>query len=697
MGDPIVIYDNIADRFLITEFYSNGFYVGVSKGPNPVTSGWWVYTFPTSSFPDYPKFSLWSDGYYITANKDQGSAGSSQVVFALERDKMLVGNTTALMIGFPLTGIVTSGFYSPLAFNVNGSNLPPAGNVPIVYMQDDSWSGVSTDHLKLWSVNVNWTTPANSTISSPQIINTQPFDGLFDGGSFSNIPQVSGSDMDCLQATIMFMAQYRRFPTYNTAVFNFVVDLNGADNYSGIRWFELRQPSAGGAWSIYQEGTYSQPNGHSAFSGNMCMDANGNIALAYTTVSTTLYPAFRYTGRYASDPLGTMTFAEQVIANGNQSDPSSRYGDYSQMTIDPTDDVTFWSIGEYFTGGTRKNHVGVFQFAPPVLTAQFSGTPTSICSGGTVTFTDQSIGSPTSWTWSFPGGTPSSYIGAAPPAITYAAAGTYDVTLTVSDGIDTDPETKTGYISVQNVIANFSGTPTSVVIGNTVTFTDNSSCNPTAWSWSFPGGTPATATGVGPHVITYNTLGTYDVSLTVTKAGSNDTELKTGYITVAPPEFNMTNGTVTTCTGNFYDSGGPSGNYANNENFTETFYPSTAGSMIRFTFNSFNTESGYDYLRIYNGTTTAAPLIGTYNGTTGPGTVTASNASGALTFNFTSDGSVTPAGWSASISVAIAPLFRRLPISQHPMFHLRFLLQLLLLIFRMVSLHRGHGPLHQIQ
>ena len=248
------------------------------------------------------------------------------------------------------------------------------------------------------------------------------------------------------------------------------------------------------------------PNGHSAFSGNMCMDVNGNIALAYTTVSTTLYPALRYTGSYASDPLGTMTFAEEVIANGNQSDPSSRYGDYSQMTIDPTDDVTFWSIGEYFTGGTRKNHVGVFQFAPPVLTAQFSGTPTTVCAGGTVTFTDQSLGSPTSWTWSFPGGTPSSYSGATPPPITYAAAGTYDVTLTVSDGIDTDPETKTGYISVQNVIANFSGTPTTVVVGNTVTFTDNSSCNPTAWSWSFPGGTPATATGVGPHVITYNTL-----------------------------------------------------------------------------------------------------------------------------------------------------------------------------------------------
>ncbi|MBK7172095.1 MAG: PKD domain-containing protein [Bacteroidales bacterium] len=116
------------------------------------------------------------------------------------------------------------------------------------------------------------------------------------------------------------------------------------------------------------------------------------------------------------------------------------------------------------------------------------------------------------------------------------------------------------------------------------------------------------------------------------------------------PTYNMTNAVITTCPGNFYDSGGASGAYLDSENYTETFYPSTPGNMIRFTFNSFETESGYDYLRIYNGTSTAAPLIGTYHGTAGPGTVTASNAAGALTFNFTSDGSVTKPGWSAGIS-----------------------------------------------
>ncbi|MBK9358779.1 MAG: PKD domain-containing protein [Bacteroidales bacterium] len=116
------------------------------------------------------------------------------------------------------------------------------------------------------------------------------------------------------------------------------------------------------------------------------------------------------------------------------------------------------------------------------------------------------------------------------------------------------------------------------------------------------------------------------------------------------PVFAMTNGSVTTCTGFFYDSGGASGAYLDSEGLTQTFYPATAGAMVRMVFNSFTTESGYDYLRIYNGTSTSATLIGTYNGTTGPGTVTANNASGALTFNFTSDGSVTRDGWEAAIS-----------------------------------------------
>ena len=363
-GDPIVMYDNFAERFVITQFTGapNGFLFAVCQGPDRVNDGWYTYEFPCgTTFPDYPKYSVWSDGYYITSNKNSGTAGTSDVVYVVDRTNMLIGNP-ATMQGFPLPGITTSGFFSPLGFNAGGSTLPPAGNAPIIYMQDDAWSGVSTDHLKIWNINVNWTAPGSSTISTAQQIPTAPFDGLFDGGSFSNLPQPSGGDIDALQATIMYMAQYRRFPSHNSVVLNFVVDLDGGDDLAGIRWYELRQANDGDPWTIYQEGTYAQPDGHSAFCGGIAMDVNGNIGLAYTVVSDTQVPGIRYTGRYASDPLGQMTLAEETIFDGSSSDPSTRYGDYAQMTMDPVDDKTFWHISEYFSGG-RRNRVGAFKIA----------------------------------------------------------------------------------------------------------------------------------------------------------------------------------------------------------------------------------------------------------------------------------------------------------------------------------------------
>lgn len=361
-GDPIVMYDAFADRFFISQFsFSNSFLVAVSQGPDPVNDGWYTYEFGVNSFPDYPKYSVWSDGYYVTANKNSGSAGTSEVVYAMEREKMLDGDPTAQMIGFPLPGITTSGFYSPLGFNINGSVAPPAGDAPICYVQDDSWGGVSNDHLKIWNINVNWDSPGSSDISTAQEVDTEDFDGLFDGGSFSNLPQPSGPDLDCLQATVMYMAQYMRFGSYNACVVNWVVDLDGGDDYAGIRWLELRQDNDGDDWYVYQEGTYVQPDGLSAFCGSIGFDINGNIGLGYSVVSDDEPPGLRFTGRYASDPLGEMTLEEGIIADGVQSDPSFRYGDYSQLTLDPADGCTFWFVGEHFNSGTRKNTVGAFK------------------------------------------------------------------------------------------------------------------------------------------------------------------------------------------------------------------------------------------------------------------------------------------------------------------------------------------------
>ena len=282
----------------------------------------------------------------------------------MERNEMLLGNSAQFAL-FPLPGLSTSGFYSPQFFNVCNADLPAAGNATVVYLQDDAWSGVSQDHLKLWTVNVDWDNISNSTISQPEEMSTTPFVSVFDGGSFSNRPQPSGPDIDVLQATVMNQAQFRRFSDHNSAVFNFVVDAEGSGELAAIRWYELRQTGDGEPWTLYQEGTYTSPyNGKDAFSGSMAMDAQGNIGMGYTTVSTSEKIAIYYTGRYANDPLGQMTVDETLIAQSNTNDPSNRLADYVHLTVDPSNDKTFWHIAEYFNGGSRTDVVGAFQIAP---------------------------------------------------------------------------------------------------------------------------------------------------------------------------------------------------------------------------------------------------------------------------------------------------------------------------------------------
>lgn len=375
LGDPIVLYDAAADRFIITEFDGSphGFNIAISQGSDPINDGWHVYTtgFGTggsggsgnAGFPDYPKFSIWSDGYYVTTN----IFGVGNQVFVMERDEMLQGNM-AQFVALPLPGILTGGFYSPQVFNVGNQTLPAVGNATVIYMQDDEWAGVSQDHLKLWTINVDWNNTSNSTISTAQQINTAAFTGVFDGSSnnFSNLTQPGGVDVDALQATISNQAQFRKFATHNSAVFNFVVDVAaGPDEQAAIRWFELRQANDSAPWTLFQEGTYAAPNNKHAWAGSMAMDSDGNIGMAYTSMGGTNAQriAINYTGRFASDSPGVMTINEELIAQGSANSPSIRYADYVHLTIDPNDDKTFWHIAEYFNPN-RRDVVGVFKIAP---------------------------------------------------------------------------------------------------------------------------------------------------------------------------------------------------------------------------------------------------------------------------------------------------------------------------------------------
>ena len=367
-GDPVVLYDRYIDRFVITQFTgftsgNNGFLFAVCQGSDPVNDGWYTYRFNTEYFPDYPKYSVWRDAYYITANKSFGN-----VVYAVERDKMSVGDDTAQIVGFNLPGVVENSdtIFAPLPMNSAGPNLPDEGTPGyIVYLQDDAWAGIDTDHLKIWEVNLDWDNTGNSTISPPTEIPTTPFDSFVASFGAGEVPQPgTGQKIDGITGVVSFMCNYWNYGSYNASTVNFNVDVNGDNGILGIRWFELRNSGAG--WNIHQEGTYAPDDGLYRFLGSMCMDINGNIGMGFNVGSETVYPSIRYTGRYANDPLGEMTIAEENIVSGEGvRDFLNRFGDYAQLTIDPTDNKTFWHAAEYVkANGKWSIRTAAFRIAP---------------------------------------------------------------------------------------------------------------------------------------------------------------------------------------------------------------------------------------------------------------------------------------------------------------------------------------------
>jgi hypothetical protein len=360
--DLTASYDNLAQRWVISYLYiGSGVRIAVSSGSNPLTSTWDVYLFPQIN--DYNKLSVWRDGYYITDNGQRD-------VWVIDRDAVLDGDSSANIQGFTISGVQGQGFTSAQVLNITNDVHPTTGGAPLVYMRDNGFGGVSQDAINIWTVNVDFDTPSNSDVSDPEVFtNVEPFINVFDGGSFANLAQpANGSSIDALQSTIMNPAQFRKFPTYNSALFNFVVDVEaGNPKRAGIRWYEFRQTTDGGPWSMEQEGTYTAPDGRHAWMGSMAMDNQGNIGMGYTTMAGPNTPnptqnrvSAAYTGRLSTDPSGVMTVEETIFGASTGNINGNRFGDYAKLDVDPNNDNEFWFITEYrFT-----NHVAVFKVAP---------------------------------------------------------------------------------------------------------------------------------------------------------------------------------------------------------------------------------------------------------------------------------------------------------------------------------------------
>jgi hypothetical protein len=371
-GDPIVVYDQFADRWLLSQFTAAGPQywdcVAISQTPDP-TGPYYRYAFITQPdpdlpggtfFPDYPKYSVWKDSYILTT-RDFGEIDEYGIsVYALEKNKMINGQAKARAVQFFLDSNLVS-------LNLIGDGLLPAdvdgkakpkndAYVPIVGTQDDDYVyGAEFDALNIFEMNVLWNSKPTADFRFAAQLPVAEFDSNFPcGPSRGCIPQPGITNPDQFIDILSYRQRptyrlaYRNFGTYETMVTNQSVE--ASPGMAGVRWYEIRRVN--GQYSLYQQGTYAPADGVHRWMGSAAMDWQGNIALGYSVSNATdVFPGIRYTGRLAGDPAGQMTLGEGVIINGTgvQRTLNSRWGDYTSLNVDPVDDCTFWYVNEYYT------------------------------------------------------------------------------------------------------------------------------------------------------------------------------------------------------------------------------------------------------------------------------------------------------------------------------------------------------------
>jgi len=526
-GDPVVLYDEQSDRWMATQFslpnYPSGpFYelVAISQTGDP-TGAWNRYAFEFDDMPDYPKFGIWPDGYYMSTHKFSGGswAGAGMTIF--ERDAMMAGDPDAQMVEFH----VGSGFYGVLAADFDGEILPPAGSPN--YLLD-----VGSNSLRMWEVSVDWETTTNSTMTGLGLLPTQPF-----STSGLNITQPgTGTTLDALSNMTMYRLQYRNFGDYEVLMTNHTV--NGGNGKAGVRWYELRKYDSD--WEIYQQGTYAPDDGDNRWMGSIAMNGNGDIALGFSVSGSSTYPSIRFVGQTSGAPLGLGVFDidETSILEGTKSQNGvSRWGDYACMSVDPSDDETFWFTTEYSNGGWDwKTQIASFGFMQ-IPVADFSADELLIPVGETVNFFDETSGIPSAWEWTFDGGTPATSTDENPDSILFDTEGTFNIKLIATNDLGTDTLIKEAYITTSYTImpeVEFVADKSSICVGDTIWFTDQTQYKPNQWLWTF---SPAGVTYVygtdqnsQNPVVVIDEAGVFDVTLEAWNLNGSSSLAKTEFL-----------------------------------------------------------------------------------------------------------------------------------------------------------------------
>lgn len=375
-GDPIILFDPLADRWILSQFCTQAppfrQMLAVSKTGDP-TGEYYIYEFimPNNKLNDYSKIGVWTDAYYMSTDEFFGSDYAGSGAFAFDKQKLLKGDPTASYIYFDLASPTTLRIGGLLPTDFDGLNPPPNGSPNIFVGYTATEYGDAQDAIRLFDFHADFSNPNNSTFSerpeSPLAVS--PFDPTSPVGRDDIAQPPPGEKLDSQSDRLMYRVGYRNFGTHESLVFNQTVRVTPVEQVyrAGVRVYELRRASAG--FNVRESASFGN-NETSRFMGGAAQDHQGNLAFSYSRSDEIKFPSIFYSGRLAADPIGTFRMEEFLITGtGVQKAFGFRWGDYSGMSIDPSDDCSFWITNEYYTLESQEEsdfgwltRIGKFKF-----------------------------------------------------------------------------------------------------------------------------------------------------------------------------------------------------------------------------------------------------------------------------------------------------------------------------------------------
>ena len=616
-GDIIAQYDKAAGVWVMSQHSVSGgppFYqcVAVSQ-TSDATGSWNLYAFqlPTN-FPDYPKLAVWPDAYYLTINEQNPNNFSNlgALVCALDRTNMLLGNPASAQC----VQLATT-YQSLLPSDLDGSIAPPAGSPNYLL-------NMGTNSLNLWKFHVDWTTPSNTTLTGPVNIPVTSFSTACAGSSNCVPQQGTNQLLDGIGDRLMYRLAYRHFQDGHESL----VAAHTVSAPSGIRWYEIQNP--GGTPEVFQQNTFL-PDSNYRWMPSIGMDQTGDIAVGYSVSSSSMMPAIRYTGRAQSDPLNTMQSENSIMEGSGVQTGSNRWGDYSSMSIDPTDDCTFFYTNQYQQNNGSYNwrtRIASFKFpsctSSPLVTVAPNGLFFGVYALG-VTSTTQTV-------------TVTNNQSVALNFTSISASGDFSQTNTCGSSI----------ASLGSCTITVSFTPTAFGIRTgQVTISDDASGSPQVINM--------TGTGGGPIVSLGQTSLTFKSFPGVTTAAKTDKLTNTGSsaLTISSVVASGDYGVTSTCVGTIAAGKACTINV--------TFTPSVTGTIVGEVTITSNAPGGTQLINLSGtGLTTlsVAPTSLTYatttvgnNSATQTVTIT-NNASTSQTFTYVPSGNFTAVAGTCSAS-----------------------------------------------